>query len=296
MVHSVRKAIIPTAGRGTRLRPVTEAVPKEMLPIGAVPMVHRAIAELVRGKVDQIAIVVNSSKLVIREYLQAHLQHLDCQIHYLVQEHPRGVADAILLADDFLADEPFVFFMPDEVCLCPMSPIALLGKNYDRYQQALLALTWIPPEWVKFFQGTGRIATEPLARDTLFMSEGWEKSDGFEKEGMQQPGLAGDVFRITQLKDKTHDCFSTSDRGQLKGVGIGILDGEFLELARQHQQHFDGEGEFDDVPIWQELVQRDRLLGVMTNGAIVDAGNPLGFGLANRYWLETARHFEHPCS
>ena len=262
MSYFVRKAIIPTAGCGSRLHPVTAAVPKELLPIGSVPMVHRAIAELVRGQVEQIAIVVNPDKSIVQKYIGG-LQ-FDCQIEYFVQESPRGVADAILLADEFLADEPFVFFMPDEVCFCPTSPILQLGEVYERCQHAVLGLTWVPPEWQEFFQGTGRIVTKPVGES---------------------------LFRIVQLKDKSRDRFSTSKSGQPKGAGIGILDGEFLQVARQRQQDFEGEGEFDDVPIWQELVKRDRLLGVMTDGAIVDAGNPLGFGLANRYWLEIGRHY-----
>ena len=261
MSYFVRKAIIPTAGRGTRLYPVTEAVPKELLPIGSVPMLHRAIAELMRAEVQQIAIVVNPGKSIIQEYIDG--LRFDCQIEYFVQETPRGVADAILLADEFLADDPFVFFMPDEVCFCPSSPILKLVEVYEQCQHSVLGLTWVPTEWQEFFQGTGRIGTEPMGNG---------------------------LFRILQLKDKSRDRFSTSNSGQPKGAGIGILDGEFLQVARQQQQDFDGEGEFDDLPIWQELVRRDRLLGVMTDGAIVDAGNPLGFGLANRYWLEVGRH------
>ncbi|MGK7910524.1 MAG: sugar phosphate nucleotidyltransferase [Synechococcus sp.] len=268
MPKPVRKAIVPTAGLGTRLHPVTRTVPKELLPIGSVPMLHRAIAELVRGDVREIAIIVTSRKTAIQDYVST--LDLDCTIHFVEQPEPKGVADAILRAGEFLADEPFVFFMPDEVCFCPTSPIAALKQAYATYDQAVLGLTWVPSQWLEFFQGTGRIVTAPLN---------------------------GDCYRILQLKDKSRDRLSTASdaqqksQGQQKGVGIGILDSEFLVLARQHQQVFDGQGEFDDVPIWQELVRHKRLLGVMADGAIVDAGNPLGFALANRHWLETGRKF-----
>lgn len=261
MARPVRKAVIPTAGLGTRLYPVTRIVPKELLPIGAVPMLHRAIAELVRGDVQEIALVVTPKKSVIRDYVAS--LPLNCTIHYIEQPEPKGVADAILRAADFLAEEPFVFFMPDEVCFCPTSPITRLKQMYAEWEKAVLALTWISPQWLEFFQGTGRILTEPLKED---------------------------CFRILQLKDKSRDRFSDTTVGQQKGVGIGILDGEFLQLARQKQQDFGDKGEFDDVPIWQELVKRKQLLGVMMDGVIVDAGNPLGFGFANQYWLDTGRH------
>ncbi|MEM9567129.1 MAG: sugar phosphate nucleotidyltransferase [Cyanobacteria bacterium P01_E01_bin.34] len=262
MPKPVRKAIVPTAGLGTRLYPVTRTVPKELLPIGSVPMLHRAIAELVRGDVREIAIIVTSRKTAIQDYVST--LDLDCTVYFVEQPEPRGVADAILRAGEFLADDPFVFFMPDEVCFCPTSPVTALKQVYATYDKSVLGLTWVPPQWLEFFQGTGRIVTAPLKND---------------------------CYRILQLKDKSRDRLSTSPTGQQKGVGIGILDGEFLALARQQQQMFDGQGEFDDVPIWQELVRRKRLLGVMADGAIVDAGNPLGFGLANRYWLETGRQF-----
>ena len=278
MSHSVHKAVIPTAGRGTRLFPVTETVPKELLPVGSVPVLHRAIAEAVRGGMDQLAIIERPDKPLVRTYIEHWQTELGCDITFFSQTEPRGVADAILLTADWIGEEPFLFFMPDEVCFCPQSPIARLGEVYDQTNQSVLVLTTVPSDWSQYFQGTGRIVTEHLGAD---------------------------LYQVQQLKEKTRKPFTPGDSSNrdnasgntniLKGVGIGVLDGEFLALAKhfqqQHQQS-QSDQEFDDVPIWQELVRRGQLLGVEVEGVVVDAGNDLGLGLANQHWLAEGRFLE----
>jgi UTP--glucose-1-phosphate uridylyltransferase len=220
-------------------------------------MLQRALVELVRGNVLDIALIASPTKpLVVESALQIATE-VGCQLTVLSQFKPTGVGDALLLAEEFLAGEPFIFFMPDEICFCSVSPVGQLTEAYEHYQQAVLALTQIPPHWSQYFQSTGRVAVSPLADGT---------------------------YRIVQLGDKSRDRFPS--QSSLKGAGIGVLDSEFMGLARQQRAKFSGSGEFDDVPVWQELVARQRLLGVVANGLVVDAGNPLGFAAANRYWLE----------
>ncbi len=258
----VRKAVIPAAGRGTRLRPATRLLPKELLPIGNTPMIHRAVTELIRGGIDQIALIISPAKASVWDYFAEIAESLNCNLELLIQSEPTGTAEAIRLAEPFIDGDPFVLFMPDEVCFCPSSPIAQLCQTYQRYQQAVLALTWITPEWATYFKSTGRIKVEPVA---------------------------GSTYRIVQLLDKTADPFPASAQGSLKGVGIGVVDAEFLQILDRlrQQRHQDRiQAEFDDILIWQHLTRSGRLLGSLIEGIIFDAGQPQGFAAANRWWLE----------
>lgn len=254
----VRRAFIPAAGLGTRLHPVTRAVPKELLPVGSVPLIHRAIAECTRGGVREIVLVTSPTKQAVADYARKVCQELGCDLVCVEQSQPKGVGDAILLAEPHLAGEPFVFYMPDEVCFCPTSPIAALAEAYDRFRHPVLALTWLTHEVARFFQGTGRLETEKI-------------SDRH--------------YRITALLDKVRDRFPVSKSGSLKGVGIGVVDGEFIELLRQYRARVEGDREFDDLPAWQYLVKTQRLSGFLADGLIFDAGNPMGFAAANQWWL-----------
>ena len=65
---SIRKAIVPVAGLGTRLVPTTKAVPKEMLPVGRLPVIHRTVAELHAAGIRQILFVTGAGKGAIEEH------------------------------------------------------------------------------------------------------------------------------------------------------------------------------------------------------------------------------------
>ncbi len=251
--------MIPAAGRGTRLRPATKLLPKELLPIGNTPMIHRAVMELVRGGIHQIAVIISPAKASVWDYFAEITEGLDCQLELLIQAEPTGTANAIALAEPFLAGDPFVIYMPDEVCFCPTSPIAQLCEAYEQYRQSVLALTWLTPEWAAYFKGTGRLETEALDDKT---------------------------YRITKLLDKKPDPFPVSGSGTLKGVGIGVVDATFIRLLNQLRPLSQQKPEFDDILIWQHLTQSGQLLGSLIDGIIFDAGQPQGFAAANRWWLE----------
>lgn len=224
-------------------------------------MIHRAVSELMRGGIDQIALIISPAKASVWDYFAELTEGLNCHLELLIQPEPTGTAHAIALAEPFLAGEPFVLYMPDEVCFCPTSPIAQLCHTYQRYQQAVLALTWLTPQWAPYFKGTGRLQLEPIE---------------------------GKTYRITQLMDKRPDPFPVGQQGSHKGVGIGVVDQEFLQIL--HQLCPPGPEsplrEFDDILIWQQLTRSGHLLGRLTDGIIFDAGQPQGFAAANRWWLE----------
>jgi UTP--glucose-1-phosphate uridylyltransferase len=256
---SVGKGVIPAAGRGTRLSPATRLLPKELLPIGNIPMIHRAVVELVRGGIRQIALIISPSKAMVWDYFAELADGLDCHLELFIQSEPTGTADAIALTEEFLAEEPFVIYMPDEVCFCPSSPIAQLCQTYLTYKQAVLALTWLTPEWGTYFKGTGRLLADCLE---------------------------GKTYRIHHLLDKRPDAFPVTGQGALKGVGIGVVDQTFFQVLHQLKLNRSPAKEFDDILIWQQLTCSGQLLGSLVDGIIFDAGQPQGFAAANRWWLE----------
>ena len=66
---TVRTAVIPAAGRGTRFLPLTGAVPKELLPLGSVPALQYVLDEAVGAGIDRVVLVVSEDKDAIRRYL-----------------------------------------------------------------------------------------------------------------------------------------------------------------------------------------------------------------------------------
>lgn len=109
----IKKGIVLAAGKGTRLRPLTHAVPKEMLRVGEKPAIHHGINLLKRGGVKEVLVIVGRKKMSIVDYLGSG-DKLGVDVYYRVQEEPRGTADAVSLGEDFIGEgEDFIVMYGD---------------------------------------------------------------------------------------------------------------------------------------------------------------------------------------
>jgi len=108
----IKKGIVLAAGKGTRLRPLTLAIPKEMIRVGAKPVIEHAISVLKAGGVREILVVVGRKKEAIMDYLGSG-ERLGVDIYYKVQEEPRGTAHAVYQGRDFVGDEDFAVIYGD---------------------------------------------------------------------------------------------------------------------------------------------------------------------------------------
>jgi UTP--glucose-1-phosphate uridylyltransferase len=138
----LRRAVLPAAGLGTRLRPLTRAFPKELLPVGRKPVLAHIASELLGAGIDQALFVVSERKPQIRSFFGEIYEDdvtgglLHCA--YVVQEQQRGLGDALLCSADWAAGEPFVVAFGD--CMIdapdPSAPLrrllaAHLGNGSD---------------------------------------------------------------------------------------------------------------------------------------------------------------------
>lgn len=121
-VSACRKAVIPAAGVGARMRPITKTVPKELFPAGARPVLQVVLEEAVASGLTHVCIVTRPGKEALRHYLTAGVPEpaLDgllaaCEIDWVVQREPGGLGDALLQARDWVGDEPFAMLIPDQL-------------------------------------------------------------------------------------------------------------------------------------------------------------------------------------
>jgi len=108
----IRKAIVLAAGKGTRLMPLTLAMPKEMIRVGVKPVIEHAIEVLKAGGVRDILIIVGQKKGAIMDYLGSG-ERLGVNIYYRIQDEPRGTAHAVYCGKDFVGSEDFVVMYGD---------------------------------------------------------------------------------------------------------------------------------------------------------------------------------------
>lgn len=113
----IKKVVIPIAGLGTRMFPVTKVVPKEMLPIINRPVIDYIIREVVNASFNHIIFIVSKNKDILQQYLEQELSNFlsDITIDFIEQEKALGLGNAIFLAQCLTKQDPFAVALPDDV-------------------------------------------------------------------------------------------------------------------------------------------------------------------------------------
>ncbi|WP_097871728.1 glucose-1-phosphate thymidylyltransferase [Streptomyces sp. rh34] len=108
------KGLVAAGGLGSRLRPLTHTVPKQLLPVAGVPVVVHALNRLRDIGITEIALVVGEFGAQTEQAL-GDGSGLGLRLTYLPQDRPRGIAHCVSLARDFLGGDDFVLFLGDNV-------------------------------------------------------------------------------------------------------------------------------------------------------------------------------------
>ncbi|WP_207751305.1 UTP--glucose-1-phosphate uridylyltransferase GalU [Anaeromonas frigoriresistens] len=166
---TIKKAIIPAAGLGTRFLPATKAQPKEMLPIVDKPTIQYIIEEAIASGIEDILIITGRNKRAIEDHFDKSVElELALEekgknellelvkgisnmgnIHYIRQKEPKGLGHAINCAKSFINNEPFAVLLGDDVVYSPEKPcLKQLIEIYDEYRTTILGVQQVPKEEV----------------------------------------------------------------------------------------------------------------------------------------------------
>ena len=188
MTRSVRKAVIPAAGLGTRFLPATKAQPKEMLPVVDTPAIQYVVEEAVAAGIDDILIITGRNKRAIEDHFDRNLElELElgekgkdaeladvrrladlADIHYVRQGEPLGLGHAVSVARKHVGDEAFVVMLGDDLMDGP-SLLASMIDVYERTGQSVVALMEVPGAEIALY---GCAATSPGPEEGLVRIEG----------------------------------------------------------------------------------------------------------------------------
>ena len=152
------KGLILSGGRGTRLRPITFTSAKQLVPVANKPILFYGIEALADSGVKEIGIVVGETHREIREAV-GDGSRFSVRVTYLQQEAPLGLAHAVLIAEDFLAGEPFVMYLGDNVIRERLAPLVDRFAAEQPNAQILLAHVPNPQEF-----GVAEIAGDRVLR------------------------------------------------------------------------------------------------------------------------------------
>ena len=163
---SIKKAIIPAAGLGTRFLPATKAQPKEMLPIVDKPTIQYIIEEAVQSGIEDIVIVNGRNKGSIEDHFDRSIElelelgnkekkeALDmvrsisemANIYFIRQKKPLGLGHAVLSAQKFIGNEPFAVLLGDDVVVSRTPALRQMIDVYNEYNATVVGVQTVPHE------------------------------------------------------------------------------------------------------------------------------------------------------
>jgi UTP--glucose-1-phosphate uridylyltransferase len=266
MKHPLRKVVIPAAGLGTRFLPATKAVPKELLPIVDTPTLQLIVEEAVKAGASQVVVVNGRGKSAIEDHFDRSYELEDTlarknktemfqqvrAISDLVrlvsvrQKEPLGLGHAVLAAKPAVGDDWFGVLLGDDLIDSEEPAIGQLARVAAKTGKATVALM-------------------PVADDQTHLYG--------VAAGKAQPD--GNLL-VERMVEKPPRGSAPSN---LAVVGRYVLPPDIFGILEQVKPGAGGEIQLTDA--LAVLAQQGRLVGVRFNGVRYDAGDRLGYVIAN---------------
>ncbi|MCZ2155989.1 MAG: UTP--glucose-1-phosphate uridylyltransferase GalU [Bryobacterales bacterium] len=262
--QTVRKAVYPAAGLGTRFLPATKAMPKEMLPLVDKPLIQYAVEEAVDSGIEHIIIITGRGKSAIEDHFDVsfELESLLEEKHagerltvvrdisemadvaYVRQKKALGLGHAVLRAKDLVGREPFAVVLADDVIASSVPCLKQLITVYEQQQASVIALMEVPKDRISAY---GVVDAEAVNGS---------------------PG----VFRIKRLVEKPKADAAPSN---LAIIGRYVLAPEIFETIERTGPGANGEIQLTDA--LNNLLEQKPVYGLKFEGTRYDAGDKLGF-------------------
>jgi UTP--glucose-1-phosphate uridylyltransferase len=264
MSQTVKAAVFPVAGRGTRFLPVTKASPKEMLPIVDKPLIQYAVDEALSAGADTLIFITGSSKRAIEDHfdsnpeLEAVLQAQGKQdlldtlrgilpswasCVYIRQPAPLGLGHAVLCARPVVGNAPFMVHLADDLIDAQTPCLKQMAEVFDKYQGSVLGVQNVPKQ-----------DTDKYGIVTL------EKS------------VAPRVGKMSHIVEKPKPDKAPST---LAVVGRYLLTGAIFEDLAKIGKGAGGEIQLTDGIA--RLMQREAIYSFEFEGKRYDCGSKLGY-------------------
>jgi UTP--glucose-1-phosphate uridylyltransferase len=270
---TIRRAVIPAAGLGSRLLPLTKAIPKEMLPIGDKPVIEHTVRELVASGITDITIVISGGKALIQDHFRpapALAEQLraagkdsyadaveqvaalarEGHITFLDQDGPYGSGTPVLNAAHNQNGEPTLVLWPDDVFVAEVPRARQLIEAYEKTGCPVVALLPMAPQESQKYGVP--VVTEDLG-------------DG--------------LLRITDLIEKPKPADAPSSYAAIGGYVIteGVID-ELREQTARWYEHRSGEILLTDAI--GAHARGHAVYGQVVSGRWYDTGNPAAYLVA----------------
>ncbi len=257
---TIKKAIIPAAGLGTRFLPATKAMPKEMLPIVDKPTIQYIVEEAIESGIEDIIIVTGKTKRAIEDHFDTNfeLEHnlknngktdllkkvkqSEIDIHYIRQKEPKGLGHAVWCARKFIGDEPFAVLLGDDIVVAETPGLKQLIDQFEKTKSSVVGVQTVSDEET-------------------------------ERYGIVDPrSKEGRLYEVDHFEEKPKRGTAPSN---LAIMGRYVLTPEIFTFLGKHKIGAGGEIQLTDAI--QMLNEKEKVYAYDFEGTRYDVGEKLGF-------------------
>ena len=272
----ITKAIIPAAGLGTRVLPISHAVPKEMLPIVDLPAVYHLVEEASRSGITDVLIITNRDKEAMEDFFDLSIEYEDAlrakgkkeelemlrkiadlaNVYFIRQKETKGLGHAVGRARSFVGDEPFLVMYGDDIIFSKTPVCRQLMDVYEKYGKPVVGVKPVPMELVAKYCS---LKVEPIEGETS----------------------------VTYCTDMIEKPKPGEEFSNLSILGRVLLTPDVFDIIDNLEPGAGGEYQLTDA--MKELAKRNGVYALEFEGERFDLGSKVDFLKAN-----VTRGLEHP--
>lgn len=271
-LSTISHAVIPVAGFGTRMLPLSKAVPKELLPLGNKPAIHYVVEEAIAAGIKHIVLVGHSQKSAIENYFDVNAE-LDTQLRQkgkeeladslnwlpndvsvsmIRQGRPLGLGHAVLSARPIIGDNHFAVLLPD-VVLNPFTTdlakdnLAFMIQKFAENQQSQILVDQVADSEVQKYgiaklcsdQSESLANKEPLSTNQSFGVAGFVEKPSLEKAPSRLAVVGRYVFDNRIFDDLAKTKASVGGEIQLTDAIDALIATSGVQVTTMKGDSFD---------------------------------------------------------
>ena len=272
----ITKAIIPAAGLGTRMLPVSAAVCKEMLPIVDLPAICHLVEEAANSGITDILIITNRGKDIMEDFFdlspeyeaalaaKGKLEEIErlrkiadmANVYFLRQKETRGLGHAVGRARSFVGDEPFLVMYGDDIIFSKRPVCRQLMDVYEKYEKPVLGVKSVPMDQI------------------------------YKYSSLKVEAIPGED-KLTYCTDMIEKPKAGEEFSNLSILGRVLLTPEIFDIIDDLEPGAGGEYQLTDAI--KNIARRGGVYALEFEGDRYDLGSKSGFLMAN-----IVKGLEHP--
>jgi len=260
----IKQAIIPLAGLGTRLLPLTSVMPKELLPLNGRPALEYILDECLRSGIKEVICIISKKKEIIKKYFfndsfyrtlikkkknnknlrneYAKIKRYKKMLKFVYQDTPRGTGDAILKCKNLIKSNYFLMLMPDDLIINTNCSSSLI-KLHKKYKSSVIA------------------------------------SKKVDKKSLSRWG----IFKVKKINKNTFNILDVIEKPTIKNapsnyavIGRYILPSEIFNVIKKQKTGHNNEIHITDS-IRFLIKKNNQFIGYVFKGKYLDCGTMKGY-------------------